>query len=70
MDIVQTLTVLGQGVLLIIGGATIIFRIVHPLTETKWDDKVYKFLSKTSKVLEKLSLNKETTTKVNVRTSK
>ena len=41
--------------LMIVGGATIAFRAIAPLTESKWDNKVLQFLEK---ILEYVSLNK------------
>ena len=63
-EYLELVTKIGSGVLMIIGGATLIFRVVHPLTEAKWDDKVYRVLCKITKVLEKLSLNKNTKLKI------
>lgn len=49
-----------EGVLMVIGGSTIIFRILHPLTETKIDDKIYRVLVNILTLSKKLSLNKDT----------
>jgi len=53
MDIISIIST----VFSIIGTATVLFRIIAPLTETKVDDKILQGLTK---LLEMVSLNKNT----------
>lgn len=52
IDIINIISILLQ----VIGGATVLLNIIAPLTETKVDDKILKFLNKLLKIV---SLNRE-----------
>lgn len=43
--------IIGTGILMIIGGASLILRFMAPKTKTLLDDKAYKFLEKCLKFL-------------------
>jgi len=53
MDAIQIVSL----VLSLIGGATVAFRIIAPLTEAKWDNKVLKALET---ILSMVALNRDT----------
>lgn len=46
-----------QGVLMLVGGASILVKLIAPLTKTKVDDKAASLLDRVKSFLEKLALN-------------
>ena len=49
-----TLMVVVQGVLMVLGGAVVLLKLVAPLTKTKVDDKVLGLFTKLENLLKKI----------------
>lgn len=53
-----------QAGLTIIGGASVLVKLIAPLTKNTWDDKLAKWITKFYSGLKKISLNQEEDGKV------